>query len=160
MKKLIGIAIIGVLVAVNPMFRMIVHDYSYSEADMRHAVEGAWTLTPEHAAPIHFTATERSMHAAREGLIRSAGACGERSFVHTAGACMDFSTLDLAIASSDVSIDQATFRVVGLDFQKGELELLGGTRLRLRAELTPDGRVADVDLTVAGHQVPATLVRM
>ena len=160
MKKLIGVAIIVVLVAVNPMFRMFVHDYSYSETDMRHAVEGAWTLTPEHGTPIHFTAAERNMHASREGLIRAAGACGERSFVHTAGACMDFSTLDLAIASSDLSVDQATFRVVGLDFQKGELELLGGTRLRLRAELTPDGRVVQVDLTVAGQQVPATLVRM
>jgi hypothetical protein len=160
MKKLIGVAIIVVLVAVNPMFRMFVHDYSYSETDMRRAVEGAWTLTPAHGAPIHFTATERSMHATREGLIRSAGACGERSFVHTAGACMDFSTLDLAIASTDIKVEQATFQVFGLDFAKGELELRGGKQLQLRARITPAGIVSEVDLTIAGQQVPATLVRM
>jgi hypothetical protein len=160
MKKLIGVAIIVVLVAVNPMFRTVVDDYSYSETDMRHAVEGAWTLTPEHGAPIHFTATERSMHAAREGLIRSAGACGERSFVHTAGACMDFSTLDLAIASTDVSVEQATFRVFGLDFKNGELKLDGGAHFRLSAEVAPDGRVSEPQLIVDGQQVPATLVRM
>ncbi|MEP6863077.1 MAG: hypothetical protein ABJE66_20795 [Deltaproteobacteria bacterium] len=160
MKKLIGVAIVVVLVAVNPVFRMFVHDYSYSETDIRHAVEGAWTVTPEHGAAIHFTATERSMHAAREGLIRSAGACGERSFVHTAGACMDFSTLDLAITSTDITVEQATFRVIGLDFERGDLELLGGIKLRLRAQVAPDGRVSNVELTVDGHVVPATLARM
>ena len=160
MKKLIGVAIVVVLVAVNPLFRMVVHDFSYSETDMRHAVEGTWTLTPEHGVPIHFTATERSMHAAREDLIRSAGACGERSFVHTAGACMDFSTLDLAVASTDITVEEATFRVFGLDFEKGQLELLGGKRLRLRAQVAPDGRVSEVELTVEGQVVPATLARM
>jgi len=160
MKKLIGVAIVVVIVAINPLFRMVLHDdYRYSEADMRRAVEGAWTLTPEHGAPIHFTATERSMHAAREGLIRSAGACGERSFVHTAGACMDFSTLDLAIASTDVSVEQATFRVFGLEFTDGELRL-GGNKLWILAKLTPDGHASEVELTVDGKHVPATLVRM
>jgi hypothetical protein len=160
MKKLIGVAIIVVLVAVNPMFRMVVHDYSYSETDMRHAVEGTWTLTPEHRAPIHFTATERSMHAAREGLIRSAGACGERSFVHTAGACMDFSTLDLAIASTDIPIHQGTFHVYDLDFHFGILELDANQSFQLSANVAPDGRVTSVALRLDGKPVPATLVRM
>jgi len=160
MKKLLGIAIIVVLVAVNPLFRMAIHDYSYSEADMRHAVEGTWVLTPDGGAPIHFTATERSMHAAREGLIRSAGACGERSFVHTAGACEDFSTLDLAIASTDIKVEHATFRVFGVDFAKGVLELDNSPKLRLVAQLATDGKVTSVELTVDDHQVPATLVRM
>jgi hypothetical protein len=161
MKKVIGVAIVVVIVAINPLFRMVLHDdYRYSEADMRRAVEGAWTLTPEHGAPIHFTATERSMQAAREGLIRSAGACGERSFGHTAGACMDISTLDLAIASSDVRIEQATFRVFGLEFRDGELRLGGANKLWILAKVTPDGHASEVELTVDGKQVPATLVRM
>lgn len=159
MKKLIGLAIIVVLVAVNPLFRVAVHDYTYSEADMRRAVEGAWLLTPEHGAPIHFTAIERGMEKPREGLVRAAGACGERSFVHTAGACGDSSELDLAIASSDITSADATFSVYGLDFEHGTLELTG-KQLSLEARIAPDGHAIRVDLFVGGREVPATLARM
>ena len=160
MKKLIGVAIIVVLVAVNPLFRAAVHDYSYSEADMRRAVEGTWVLTPAHGAPIHFTVTDKGMHASREGWVRSAGACGERSFVHTAGACGDFSTLELEIASSDLRVHHATFHVWGLDFDTGTLEVDATQDLALSAKIWPDGSARSVDLMVGGQAQPATLARM
>ena len=161
MKKLIGVAIVVLLVAVNPMFRMVTGTgYSYGEPEMRRAVEGTWTLTPEHGAAIHFTVVERGRHVPREGLIRSAGACGDRSFVHTADACMDTSSLELAITSADSRLDRGRFHVFAYDFEFGVLELDAGNQLVLDAHVDTAGGAYQVEYFIDGKQVPATLVRM
>ncbi|HET9992894.1 MAG TPA: hypothetical protein VFQ65_30370 [Kofleriaceae bacterium] len=161
-RKLIYVAILIVIVAINPMFGPIVglHGYRYGEAEMRHAVEGAWTLTPAHGAPIHFTLRERAVHASGPSWFHQAAACGSRSFVHTAGACMDTSDMELAVASSELDADRARFFVAGLEFVHGELEIETSDHRWIHARIAPDGSADEVTLHGADKTGPATLARM
>ena len=133
-------------------------DFKYGEAEMKAAVEGTWLLTlrasdgtvSETTLQIAQSGTAQAMlsprgsGSSRTGLIRSAAACGTRTFVKSAGACIDMSELplDIAFVSGDPRFQgtalTGSLRIMSLIFTEGTLDLgLGG--MSVWASVAPDG---------------------
>jgi hypothetical protein len=126
--------------------------FQYSEADMRAAVEGTWLVnfTASDGTPTQVTLRidegSGSPTSLRPGgLVRSAYACGSRTFVKSAAACVDASEMPLAITfvAGDGAYASATwsgnFVVPSTVFTLGLLSLNLGD-LRVQANVLPDGR--------------------
>jgi hypothetical protein len=130
--------------------------FSYGAGEMRAAVEGSWSfsIAPDDGSAIQM-ATVRLQQSTRAAptletmarapaLVRAAYACGERTLVRSAGACVDISTmpLDVTVLASDPVLPAVTsfgtFRVEGLDFFVGELELMVGP-YQILMEVAADG---------------------
>jgi hypothetical protein len=98
------------------------------------------------------------------GLVRSAYACGTRTFVKSAAACVDSSEMPLtmAVVAGDSTYSSATwsgtFRVMSLVFGPGSgmLSLSCGD-LYLQANVSPDGSVTNVHLYPASYPAPTDL---
>ena len=116
--------------------------YQFGAAEMRAAVEGAWsfTIAPQDGSAVQQVTVRleeaagapelaRRARAPSRSLVRTASACGERTLVRSAGACVDWSTMPLAVSvlSGDPvfsgGIPAGTFRVYGLTFVFGDLEI-------------------------------------
>lgn len=157
MRKL-ALAIVAVAAfLITPYFLYTeVIAFQFGEAEMRGAVEGTWVveLAPSEGAPRSITLgieqARSAKHSARErGLIRSASACGHRTFVRSAEACLDISELELkltAMGGDPPDELSGRFTVTGTTFERGDLELvLGG--LSIRAEISSSGDVLEVRTT-------------
>ena len=134
-------------------------EFKYGEAEMKGAVEGTWMLT---LRATDGTLSETTLQIAesgkaqallsptapggsyRTGLIRSAAACGTRTFVKSAGACIDMSEmpLDVVVAGGDPRFQAVSssgnLRIASLIFSLGMLELKLG-ELSVWSTVAPDG---------------------
>jgi hypothetical protein len=109
--------------------------WHYDDADMRAAVEGTWEMTTV-ANGVHQKWTievRQAGEAARSerssGLVRSAAACGSRSFVRSAHACESISGMPLEVAVQ--GRDQPAYghlMVFGTRFAEARLDITIGTR--------------------------------
>jgi hypothetical protein len=139
--------------------------FQFGAAEMRGAVEGDWsfTITPSGEAALQVT-VHTDQAAAVDGatarapgraLVRAAYACGGRTLVKSAGACIDMSEMPLTITyvSGDSVFSSATmsgtFRVYGLSFAFGDLELMIGP-YRILSQVNADGSFANARLAQAG----------
>src|SRR6185369_9810377 len=117
--------------------------FQFGAAEMRGAVEGDWsfTITPSGGGATHVTVHIAQAAAVVDGstartpgrtVLRAAYACGGRTLVRSAGACIDVSEMPLTVSvvSGDPVFSGAamsgTFRVYGLSFAFGDLELMIG----------------------------------
>ncbi len=137
--------------------------FQYGAAEMKAAVEGTWeinllasdgtqsSVTVQIAGPAQAEeqiteTTEGSamVRPARRALIRSAAACGTRTFFQPAAACVDMTTMGLEVAyvSGDQRLQSVsmsgTFAVTSLVFHSGGLDLSLGN-MRTTASVTPKG---------------------
>ena len=123
-------------------------EFKYGEAEMKGAVEGTWLLTvrapdgtlSETTLKIAESSKAQAMLSPttpsgsyRTGVIRSAAACGTRTFVKSAGACVDMSEMPLDVvaaggdprfqavsSSGDLSISSLIFSQGTLDLKLGD----------------------------------------
>jgi|GEM_PF-2854643 len=171
--KLTVVAVIAVGVLVLSPWSAWFGDlgFDYGLPEVRAAVEGTWQLTAPSpggaASTVTFTIAQgrdpAQTHAAR-ALVRSAAACGSRSFVRPASACIDatYMPLEVQLAGAPKPLSEpGMFIVVGTSFHDGELHVpLDG--VSLSAMVTPRGTVEEA--TVRSPQGidarPATLVRI
>jgi hypothetical protein len=136
-------------------------EFQYGEADMRATVEGNWRVAwtnpdgssyelslaiREGAASLGGGTQVLLPRQPRARLVRTASACGTRTFVRSAGACIDASQMPVEVAyvSGDPAYQTAvmsgTFNVAGLSFVYGQLSLgLGG--LTVNATIERNGTV-------------------
>jgi hypothetical protein len=154
MRKLIVAAVALAVFLITPYFLyQSVTAFRFGEAEMRRAVEGTWTveLTSSAGARRSFTLeiqqARPSERAEREhGWIRSAAACGQRSFIRRAEACLDTSTMPLtliALGDDRPASLRGRFIVDGKSFQRGTLDL-GIDGHSIFAQLSPTGDVLEV----------------
>lgn len=135
-------------------------DYQYGEAEMKAAVEGTWVVTLEGSAgapneeitlqvlgPVHAQPYKtQTVQEGRRGIIRSAAACGTRTFLSSAHACVDSSRMPLTVAmvsgpesyrdaalSGDLSVFSLVFTRGSFGVTLGDLQVWG--------DITPDGTV-------------------
>jgi hypothetical protein len=166
MKRL-AIAAAALFFFVNPGFGCSDQDaeYQYGEAEMKAAVEGTWVLTlGEAAGPSNETITvrvvqgrvaqaSRNQAPGRRGFIRTASACGTRTFVASANACIDSSDMPLDVTWVDgpdsykSAALSGSFAVLSLVFTRGQFGLSFGS-VSFYADIAPDGSV----LTVHGYR--------
>ena len=141
---------------------------------MRAAVEGDWsfTITPSGAAAtqvtVHVeqaaTAPGATARAPGRAFVRAAYACGGRTLVKSAGACIDVSEMPLTVSyvSGDASFSAAamsgTFRVYGLAFASGDLELMIGP-YQILSQVSADGTLGDPHLGPLGTVGTLTVSR-
>ena len=139
--------------------------FQFGATEMRAAVEGDWsfTITPDGGAATQVTvhveqAATASATAARPtgaALVRAAHACGTRTLLKSAGACAELSEMPLAVSyiSGDAAFSSAalsgTFRVVGLAFRSGDIELTIGP-YQILSRVSADGSLADTRLGTGG----------
>jgi hypothetical protein len=141
----------------NPGFACTGQDepeFNYGEAEMKAAVEGTWVVTvgadqiTVQVAEGH-EAQPNQIQAARPGghFIRSAHACGNRTFVASANACIDSTSmpLDVTFLSGPDSYRNAVLSggltVASTSFSFGYFGLRLGS-LSIEAGILPDGTVA------------------
>src|SRR4051812_36656590 len=72
-------------------------NWQYGEVEMRAAVEGTWELTiADTKWTLEIKQRDKGERAEREtGLVKSAAACGSRSFVRNAHACESLSAMPI-----------------------------------------------------------------
>lgn len=158
-RKLVMVAIGLAVLVLTPYFLYSGDDpdveFQFGEAEMRAAVEGTWIvkLTPKQgpARSILFTVEQwgPTAHSSRErGWIRSAAACGRRSFIKRAEACVDISNMELklvAIGDARSSTLSGRFHVFGKRFDRGGLHLdIDGSRIE--ATIAARGEVLDISM--------------
>lgn len=118
--------------------------YDYGAKEMKAAVAGTWTVKTKTGREVTFEVDtgEAKRHSSR-GWIRSASACSHRSMLSTAEACIDSTEMKLKVivASGDTPIE-ATFRVHGMHFTRGELSLTVGSEY-VSAQVSPRGSVVE-----------------
>jgi hypothetical protein len=148
--------------------------YTFGAEEMRAAIEGGWSisLAPDDGSPVQqvtvllrqATGTSSLATAARgPSLVRAAYACGNRTLLRSAGACLDVTTMPLTVtilAGDPVfSAPQptGTFRVDGLDFFVGELELEVGP-YQILMEVASDGSFLDARVGPAGAHATLGIV--
>lgn len=166
---------VGMLVlvvdVVGPLFGY--ENWRYGEDEMRAAVEGTWELTI--AEPDGTTKTWKlgirqrgtAARAERDGWIRSAAACGDRTFVRSAHACITASSMPIEIAvleRPDTPPVSGEFYVNGTTFKRGHLTMHLGSdqqRLHVGASIDPTGKVLELSAEHPGANTrsQATLVR-
>ena len=119
-------------------------EFTYGEAEMKGAVDGTWLLTlratdgtlseatlqiAESSKPQAMLSPAAPSGSYRTGVIRSAAACGTRTFVKSAGACIDMSEmpLDVVVAGGDPRFQAVSssgaLRITSLIFSQGTLDL-------------------------------------
>jgi hypothetical protein len=141
-------------------------DFKFGEREMRAAVEGTWQLTVQPPVgdtvtyTLEVTQSSKAQHAAR-GWVKSAAACGSRSFVRNASACMDTTDmpLDVHVASGPQSDAKGSFRIAGTTFQDGQLELDIGAR-SINAKLSPKGEVQGAPSAWTNNAVDAATFQL
>jgi hypothetical protein len=171
--KLVVVAVVsGTVLVVNPWFGVTADSFSFDEPELRAAVEGTWQATHTTAEgrqrTITFTLAQGGAappHHSARAWIRSAAACGHRSFVKAAHACADFTDMPLdvvllAATGPQPQSEQATFIVDGDDFTAGRFSATIG-ELSIRAMITPRGEASDVRIAATGtaSDLVGTLVR-
>jgi len=175
MKKTLLAAIGLTAMIVNPFFACDFGDedtsFHYTEADMRAAIEGTWRLQlPAHgkipAREIKLSIREAKgameQHAAHHaGLVRTASACSQRSFVRTAGACMDESDmmLDVRVAGTKAGDGWSGRLIVpGMRFHTAWAEL-HVEDFDVSAQIKPNGDVMSVG-ALGGELAASSFVRL
>jgi hypothetical protein len=142
--------------------------FQYGEAEMRAAIEGNWlvTFTARDGTSTQVTlrieeGTGPQTSYQTGGLVRSAYACGTRTFVKSAAACVDGSQMPLTVAvvAGDSVYASATwsgdFIVMSTVFVSGSgmLSLSFGD-LHLQANVSPDGSPGSANLYSASTDLP------
>ena len=147
MRKLALAAVAAAVFLITPYFLFEAFSCQFGEAEMRKAVEGTWAveIAPREGAPRSILLEIEQARKAKasagapgapagndaragqgrgRGLIRSAEACGHRSFVRSAEACLDSSELALTLTARGPDRPaqlSGTFLVVGKTFEQGGL---------------------------------------
>ncbi len=142
-------------------------EFQYGELEMKAAVEGTWVLTLGEATDptkeeitLRVTQsredpTTQTQVQRRTGLVRSAVACSNRSFVASANACVDSSSmpLDVTMVSGPDGYKDAQLSgnlgVHSLIFSQGFFYLSFGT-VFFDAQIAPDGTVKSVQRYLKG----------
>ncbi len=129
--------------------------FQFDDADMRGAVEGNWSLTVTAGGKTSSwklaikQGNDASAQRSDRGWIKSASACGNRSFVRNASACVDLSTMPLDIAVLDQpGRATGTLEVSGMSFETGFLHIAvgeGAARVAVHATISSDGNVLESD---------------
>ena len=151
-------------------------EFKYGEVEMKAAVEGTWVLT---LRATDGTVSETTLQIAeaskaqamlsptvpggsyRGGMIRSAAACGTRTFVKSAGACMDMSEmpLDVAFVSGNPRFQgtalSGSLQISSLVFTQGTLNI-GLGDVSVWATVAPDGNTS----LASGGTIDATVVSL
>lgn len=166
----------GVLV-IDPMNFFGGPDWQYGETEMRAAVEGTWELSitddkgESKTWVLAIKQSDKADRAERSGLVRSAAACGGRTFVRSAHACSESSQMpiEITVLEGDKVPASGRFYVEGETFIAGGLDVnLGKDPMDYRnlvasasARIDPSGKVVDLYATTlnATKAPKATLVR-
>ncbi len=161
MWKLAVVVVALAVAIVNPWFlwRWGNPSFEFGEAEMRAAVEGTWTIVRPDVSgcarllTVHIEQERESVRSSRSdvGLVPSAEACGERSFVKSGEACVDRTEMPLHVVALDGSTAQLDGRltVYGTRFAQAEL-LLWIDDDAIKATVSPRGDVtADGDVIFA-----------
>jgi hypothetical protein len=157
------IAILGVAaLLLDPIGAYSKGDFHYSDADMRKAVEGTWSLTFDGKTTTFTLAQATSaQRTSSAGLIRSAAACRTRSLIKSAEACIDMSKmpLEVHVVKGELAFERGVFAVLGATFESGQLDLYfsGGY---VDARITKHGEVVEVDGASAGKPLSPQLVHL
>jgi hypothetical protein len=132
LRKLVVGVVAAAVFLITPYFLYDrLFGYQFGESQMRSAIEGTWTLEVTQAGAttrsLSFTIEQASAptHSSREGTwLRSAAACGRRSFIRNAEACMDTSEMQLKlVAVGGGKLGSGLLRVDGKSFRRGYLDL-------------------------------------
>ena len=136
--------------------------YKFGEAEMRAAVEGTWQLSfvadggaigsltvqiRERSEKLDSGTALRSDRRQTAGFIRTAAACGSRTFLGSAGACEDLSEmpLDVSYVAGDAVYQGVPmggiFRAFGTTFGGGELDFGSANGFTVYAVIRADGTV-------------------
>lgn len=175
---LIVAAVVGTSILVVDIVGVLFggEDWQYGETEMRAAVEGTWelTITDQGVAKkwtLGIKQSDKADRAEREtGLVRSAAACGSRSFVKNAHACGSMSAMPIEIAVLDGPEKLAAggrFYVGSTRFERGSLEIRLGKdpddfqnlTASATAGIDPTGKVVKLWAGRSGTDLEATLVR-
>lgn len=154
LRKLVVAAVAVAVFLVTPYyFFQRFTSHQFGEAEMRRAVEGTWTveLTPSEgerrSIMLVIEQARSAERAERErGWIRSAAACGRRSFIRDAEACADLSMMPLtltALGDDRPALLRGQLVVLGKVFDRGMLELEIDGR-SLQAQISKAGDVLEV----------------
>jgi hypothetical protein len=149
-------------------------EYQFGAAEMRAAVEGAWTLviTPTGGMPVRVrvqvsqaTPSVGTTPSARSvDLVRPAHACGSRTLLAAASACVDATVMPLAVSfvDGDAVFSGAwmagQFTVYGSTFVQGSLELDLGS-YQFLANVNADGSLLNPQLGPMGYPGTLTVMR-
>jgi hypothetical protein len=152
--------------------------YEYGAAEMRAAVEGAWSFTilPDGSTtPLQLVVridqaaaapgTGTTARAPGHSFVRAAYACGGRTLVKSADACTDWSEmpLDVKFVSGDASFASAAmsgrFLINGTQFQvwSTDLSLVLGD-FKISSQLSPDGTLVNPRVDPTGKPGSLTIV--
>ncbi|HEU0033488.1 MAG TPA: hypothetical protein VFQ53_22810 [Kofleriaceae bacterium] len=159
MRKLVGGLTLVVAFIVNPLFACHPFEpsFSYGEAEMKAAVEGTWKLAFRGRELTIRIAQAKAVeqHSMRRALVKSAAACGHRTFVKSAEACKDLSELPLTLVAVNepTTKTEGRFVVESTTFDAGEL-LITVDGKRLAAVISPQGKVLRVDDGVTLERLP------
>lgn len=159
LRKLVVVAVAVAVFLITPYyFFQRFTSHQFGEAEMRRAVEGTWTveLTQSNGERRSITLSiEQARSAERaereRGWIRSAAACGSRSFVRSAEACMDTSRMPLtltALGDDRPASLRGQLVVDGKVFERGTLDLQLDSHL-LHARISKAGDVLEVSASGA-----------
>lgn len=157
--------------AMNPGFACSASnddDFEYGETEMADALRGAWHLTftgPEGPATVDFILEQGPNPGLPKGPT-VAPACGARQFIRPAAACITSSEMTLVAritqAPPGIGVDSGDgkgwFRIYGVKWSGGLLDLLFTGSLRLTAEINPDHTVRDARAEWSGEPVASKLV--
>jgi hypothetical protein len=148
--RIAATAIALAVFALNPSFGCGAEEFDFGPDEMKRVVEGTWDLTldgdPDAHAVILVSHSPVRASAPDWSPLRSAHACGNRSFIAEAGACGAYSTMTfnvqtVTLASPFRSALTADLRVGGSTFRQGRLtfQFEGGGHAEI--DLRADGTV-------------------
>jgi hypothetical protein len=171
-KTSFAIAIAIAVLVLNPLFacRTSGPAFTFGASEMRAAIEGTWVVEmpatgdrPAHDIMLSIThAGATPTRSSSIDLIRPAVACSHRTLVASAEACADETTMKLAVSHvallAPIPIT-GTFRVAGLDFTIGTLELTLDDAT-LVADVNTRGEAHRVRVYHADRTSDATLTRV
>lgn len=136
--------------------------WKYGEEELRGAVEGTWKLKRnDEVITLVAKQATGAKHSARErGLVTSAVACGNRSFVKSASACVDETEMPLEITADGHKISDAKIAVYSTEFKQGRFRFsIDGASVE--SEIEPTGKVTKASWYAPGKDgVPVGLERV
>lgn len=176
---LIVAAVVGTSILVLDLTGVLFggEDWQYGEPEMRAAIEGTWELTiadrdgTKKSWKLDIRQSDKADRAERAGIVKSAAACGDRTFVRSAHACGVMSMMPIEITSLEDPTRQpfrGRFFVPGPVFTRGQLDITVGPNEDYRKEIAsasatidPRGKVLKVSAgrPMEIERLPATLVR-
>lgn len=148
--RIAAAAIALAVFALNPSFGCGAEEFDFGPDEMKRVAEGTWDLTldGEPAAHAVILLSHAPVRASAPGWspLRSAHACGNRSFIAEAGACGSYSTMTFNVqtvtnASPFASALTADLQVSGNTFRQGRLTLLFEGGGQAYVDLRADGTV-------------------